>query len=951
MDNLDSYLSTLSLLLADRSPAVIGAALVSFQRIFGALYEPVEDEDAHAARNTAYHARWELLHPQYRRICHALPDFDEWSQVVACEVLLHYARCCFEQPADMTKDRDGFIPPRDEDLELLTYKVTQLLHSTNASVVLSASRLLYYLLPASEHGNMITQLAALATSASAAVEDRDVTYILLLNLFWLLQTDSSYQRHLNGMVVAFFPRSDCSVSSFAPGSLALVPPAAIVDGSSAASNLASTTASLANSLGNLGALGQLGQLGNLPALNLAGTNVSAAVSNALTGAGDAVSPEAPNAFHMSTTTLSGSMATDPIFAAKMELLPHIAGEDSLPWLVDELEETVCYEWRECRAMHALKILADLMSQWGGPRALLLPKQGPVKLDKWGVEARLAEITLNLLQNISGGGKAQGRNVSDPFDHPSPAVELRRGIVQGAVRVLSRILQSKIQTLALLQAENEPRPEVAKALDDLQVEMFDLVQNAYKLLYTSDGPAPQGKRIKLVGKRNVTGGEERATLAWMLGESARVEVEVEYNPPEGDAGNVRKTVAELLGPGLLQKAAKNFYKEPTEVRMALVTAAVKIWAHLQLANVRGGGVHPTALVQVDVHTHHLFQQAWKDPNLDLHAHVEQYVALVRSVAAWVAVDLASEDAKSNGDTPLHPKDSSASVAEHVSPESLEEMLFMSPFSSPSRTPPAHEFGSLSLAVGRDIFGTAYMNVPPWVAKGEGVDHAKRTEIEKAKAKAREALVNTPGTTRKTAASMPASAYEYVPDDSEVVHPSLLESQGTSKRASPGTSTPESSTPPLASLAGRMNPKYQDLNSFLDETDNFPPLRLTEVDPMAPAREDEEYDEEYEDASQSGSDAYEYESEDETPAAPAEMASSQTIEAAQVDAAVGSGGWEQDLDSDDYESENDDEETPLPVAAGEDTPSWSTGLEENAWTADAADRTGELASEEGEKNAWA
>ena len=83
---LDTLQEVLATLLSDRSPFVLGAALSAFQRICP--------------------TNWSLLHQNYRRICHALSDMDEWGQTVALQVLLRYARANFEKP----KERDGKSP-------------------------------------------------------------------------------------------------------------------------------------------------------------------------------------------------------------------------------------------------------------------------------------------------------------------------------------------------------------------------------------------------------------------------------------------------------------------------------------------------------------------------------------------------------------------------------------------------------------------------------------------------------------------------------------------------------------------------------------------------------------------------------------------------------------------------------------------------------------------------
>ena len=75
---LDSLQEVLGTLLSDRSPFVLGAALSAFQRMCP--------------------TKWQLLHHNYRRICHALSDMDEWGQIVALQVLSRYARANLTRP-------------------------------------------------------------------------------------------------------------------------------------------------------------------------------------------------------------------------------------------------------------------------------------------------------------------------------------------------------------------------------------------------------------------------------------------------------------------------------------------------------------------------------------------------------------------------------------------------------------------------------------------------------------------------------------------------------------------------------------------------------------------------------------------------------------------------------------------------------------------------------------
>ncbi|KAJ1018888.1 hypothetical protein NDA16_004691 [Ustilago loliicola] len=75
---LDTLQEVLRTLLSDRSPFVLGAALSAFQRMCP--------------------TNWELIHQNYRKICHALADMDEWGQIVALQVLSRYARANLSQP-------------------------------------------------------------------------------------------------------------------------------------------------------------------------------------------------------------------------------------------------------------------------------------------------------------------------------------------------------------------------------------------------------------------------------------------------------------------------------------------------------------------------------------------------------------------------------------------------------------------------------------------------------------------------------------------------------------------------------------------------------------------------------------------------------------------------------------------------------------------------------------
>eukprot|EP00735_Rhodelphis_limneticus_P008848 TRINITY_DN2324_c0_g1::TRINITY_DN2324_c0_g1_i1::g.20669::m.20669 TRINITY_DN2324_c0_g1::TRINITY_DN2324_c0_g1_i1::g.20669 ORF type:complete len:858 (+),score=244.39,sp/Q7YRF1/AP3B1_CANLF/39.46/1e-148,Adaptin_N/PF01602.15/9.5e-113,HEAT_2/PF13646.1/0.00065,HEAT_2/PF13646.1/1.7e+03,HEAT_2/PF13646.1/5.9,HEAT_2/PF13646.1/65,Cnd1/PF12717.2/6.2e-05,Cnd1/PF12717.2/10,Cnd1/PF12717.2/90,HEAT/PF02985.17/1.6e+02,HEAT/PF02985.17/2.3,HEAT/PF02985.17/1.1e+02,HEAT/PF02985.17/3.6e+02,HEAT_EZ/PF13513.1/65,HEAT_EZ/P len=77
-DHKDQLVGILKTLLSDNTAMVIGSALFAF-------LEVCPDD-------------WTIIHPHYRKICRMLPDFDEWGQIVALNLLIRYARTHFPDP-------------------------------------------------------------------------------------------------------------------------------------------------------------------------------------------------------------------------------------------------------------------------------------------------------------------------------------------------------------------------------------------------------------------------------------------------------------------------------------------------------------------------------------------------------------------------------------------------------------------------------------------------------------------------------------------------------------------------------------------------------------------------------------------------------------------------------------------------------------------------------------
>ncbi|KAI0313175.1 adaptin N terminal region-domain-containing protein [Amylostereum chailletii] len=154
--HLPALIQILSTLLRDRSPLSIGSVAVAFEAICP--------------------TRLDLLHPHYRRLCRVLVDVDEWGQVNLLELLIRYARTMLPRPSVLTT-KDGEEVEMDRDLELLVQSSEPLFQSRNPSVVLSATRAVYYLALPSEHPKIVVPLLRVL-DISKEVERTAIVYIL-----------------------------------------------------------------------------------------------------------------------------------------------------------------------------------------------------------------------------------------------------------------------------------------------------------------------------------------------------------------------------------------------------------------------------------------------------------------------------------------------------------------------------------------------------------------------------------------------------------------------------------------------------------------------------------------------------------------------------------------------------------------------------------------------------
>ncbi|CAG8433270.1 4151_t:CDS:10 [Diversispora eburnea] len=176
-------------LLNDKSSFTIGSVIMAF--------------------NEVCPDRFDLIHPQYRKLCKMLIDADEWGQIAIIGLLLRYSSQNFgkkkseafysddenSEKSDDTFD-DSFI--LDPDHELLLHSALPLLQSRNSAVVLAVAKLYYHLAPLEEAYKLGKPLVRLLHS------HRENQYVVLANIATMaIQRPSLFEPHLQ----QFFVRS------------------------------------------------------------------------------------------------------------------------------------------------------------------------------------------------------------------------------------------------------------------------------------------------------------------------------------------------------------------------------------------------------------------------------------------------------------------------------------------------------------------------------------------------------------------------------------------------------------------------------------------------------------------------------------------------------------------------------------------------------------------------
>ncbi|XP_061873737.1 AP-3 complex subunit beta-1 isoform X2 [Colius striatus] len=184
-------------LLKDRSTLVAGSVVMAFEEVCP--------------------DRIDLIHKNYRKLCHLLVDVEEWGQVVIIHMLTRYARTQFVSPwkddevveeysennfyesDEEQKEKDQKVKntyTMDPDHRLLLRNTKPLLQSRNAAVVMAVAQLYWHLAPKSEASIVAKSLVRLLRS------NREVQYIVLQNIATMsIQRKGMFEPYLKSFYV------------------------------------------------------------------------------------------------------------------------------------------------------------------------------------------------------------------------------------------------------------------------------------------------------------------------------------------------------------------------------------------------------------------------------------------------------------------------------------------------------------------------------------------------------------------------------------------------------------------------------------------------------------------------------------------------------------------------------------------------------------------------------
>ena len=196
-DQKEELVNIIEKLLGDRTTLVVGSAVMAFEEVCP--------------------ERIDLVHKQFRKLCHLLVDVEEWGQVVIVNMLLRYARTQFVDPniggfkinskigqddldfyrsgsedsgnsSDETADSDKVKKePMDPDHRLLLKSTKPLLQSRNAAVVMAVAQLYHHCAPRPEIQTVAkamirllrshTEVQAIVLNCIASMTSGDAGYV------------------------------------------------------------------------------------------------------------------------------------------------------------------------------------------------------------------------------------------------------------------------------------------------------------------------------------------------------------------------------------------------------------------------------------------------------------------------------------------------------------------------------------------------------------------------------------------------------------------------------------------------------------------------------------------------------------------------------------------------------------------------------------------------------
>ncbi|CAN3373026.1 hypothetical protein DIURU_005349 [Diutina rugosa] len=199
-------LELLARLLADSSTQVVAAAVRTFHHI----HHDIDDDG------------WRYIHGNFRRICRLLPQFDEWTQVVAIELGTAYCRRFLPQPTLTLATGEVINLPQyyhtfsdytvdfDHDLQLFLSALKPLAHTNSDAVLLAATRSLLNLAPPSTLVSYKYHLAL--TRAATAAQSSQFQFVALELIARICRLDYSvFSERFRYFFV--FPNDSDSVAS------------------------------------------------------------------------------------------------------------------------------------------------------------------------------------------------------------------------------------------------------------------------------------------------------------------------------------------------------------------------------------------------------------------------------------------------------------------------------------------------------------------------------------------------------------------------------------------------------------------------------------------------------------------------------------------------------------------------------------------------------------------